>query len=321
MMPDSSRILLSIIIPVYNVSHYIERCVRSINVNGIAAELLLIDDGSNDGSSAICDQLSQEITQVQVFHTENKGVSSARNLGILQSRGEWIVFVDGDDYMTSHAITTIVSSIGNDVDLILHGWNYVEDAMLTLSTQRFEKACLSLAEACKKDLFYGFVWAYAFRRDVIIENNIQFSTNIHYAEDWEFIIKYYSHLRNKIVILPDCLYNQVKRGGSATQQELGEKYISDNFYMFRSVLGVSRKSAALRKMVVRKLYLLIIWFVNHVIYRSANKKNLKRVYKREWTLLAQNDLAFALHPIVSLPGTANRQIYFLVCRIINILSR
>ena len=308
--------LLSIIIPVYNISHYIERCVRSIHLNGIPAEILLIDDGSKDGSSAICDLLAEEITYVRVIHTENKGVSSARNIGIQESKGEWIVFVDGDDYMTRLAITTIVSSMGNDIDLILHGWNCVDDSMNTLSTQRFENACLSLAEACEKNLFYGFVWAYAFRKDIITDNNILFSTNIQYAEDWEFIIKYYSHIRNKIIALPDCLYNQVKRNGSATQQKLGEKYITDNFFMFNS-----DKNRALRAMVIRKLHLLIKWFVNNVIYCSTEKHNLKRVYKREWTILAHTDLSFALHPIVFFPGIANQQIYFFICRILSFLSR
>ena len=313
--------LLSIIIPVYNISHYIERCVRSIHLNGIPAEILLIDDGSNDGSSAICDLLAEEITYVRVIHTENKGVSSARNIGIQESKGEWIVFVDGDDYMTRLAITTIVSSMSNDIDLILHGWNRVEDTMITISTQMLENACLSLTEACKKNLFYGFVWAYAFRRDVIIDNNLLFSTNIQYAEDWEFIIKYYSYISNKIVVIPDCIYNQEKRDGSATQQKLGEKYITDNFYMFGSVLRFSKNNTALRKMVIRKLHLLIKWFVNNVIYCSTDKHNLKRVYKREWMIQAHTDIPFALHPIVFLPGIANQQIYFFICRIISIFSK
>ena len=193
--------------------------------------------------------------------------------------------------------------------------------MITISTQMLENACLSLTEACKKNLFYGFVWAYAFRRDVIIDNNLLFSTNIQYAEDWEFIIKYYSYISNKIVVIPDCIYNQEKRDGSATQQGLGEKYIKDNFYMFVSVLGISYKNAALRKMVVWKLHQLIKWFVNHVIYCSVDKKKLKRVYKREWTMLAHTNLSFALHPIVFFPGIVNQQVYYLICRIISFLSR
>ncbi|MBQ3945793.1 MAG: glycosyltransferase [Alphaproteobacteria bacterium] len=321
MMSDSPKILLSIIIPVYNVSHYIERCVRSIKIDDISTEIILIDDGSNDGSSAICDQLSEDIVPVRTIHTENKGVSNARNLGILQSRGDWIIFVDGDDYLASQALTAIESFLNNNVDLILHGWNYVNDSMVTISSCEFKDECLSLEEACKKDVFCGFVWAYAFRRDIIIDNNILFSTNIQYAEDWEFIIKYYSYIRNKIVILPDCLYNQVKRVGSATQQKLGEKYITDNFYMFGSVLRFSKNNTALRKMVIRKLHLLIKWFVNNVIYCSTDKHNLKRVYKREWMIQAHTDISFALHPIVFLPGIANQQIYFFICRIISIFSK
>ena len=315
MKSDSSTTLISIIIPVYNVSQYLEKCVSSICTKDVAAEIILIDDGSTDGSSIICDELGKNNNSIRVIHKDNEGVGCARNVGIKHANGEWIVFIDADDYLTHDAIAEIASSINNEVDLIVHGWNHIENGQMVSSVHCPEDGTLSITEVCKKDFFYGYVWAYAFRKSIIIENTIFFSTKIKYAEDWDFIARYYSIIRNRIVILPGCLYNHVRRIGSATQQELGVKYIKDNFIMFRNVLEASRDNPELRRMLVRNLHLLIKWFVNNVIYCSADKKELQRIYRKERNTLAKTNLSFALHPIVLMPGFVNRQRYYYFCRI------
>lgn len=98
--------LVSIIIPVYNVEPYLSRCLDSILIqNNKSWEALLIDDGSCDGSSKICDEYEQKDSRFRVFHKENGGVSSARNLGLDKTQGEWIAFVDGDDEVDPDYIT------------------------------------------------------------------------------------------------------------------------------------------------------------------------------------------------------------------------
>lgn len=96
----SNPFLISVIVPVYNIEQYLERCVRSIMEQTYRnLEILLIDDGSTDQSGAICDRLAEEDTRIRVFHKENGGSSSARNLGILHARGEYLGFIDSDDYI------------------------------------------------------------------------------------------------------------------------------------------------------------------------------------------------------------------------------
>ena len=96
-----SEILISVIVPVYNIeSEYLERCIKSIcNQTYKNLDIILVDDGSTDGSGEICDRFAQEDERVRVFHKENGGSSSARNLGIKEAKGEYIGFIDSDDYI------------------------------------------------------------------------------------------------------------------------------------------------------------------------------------------------------------------------------
>ena len=90
---------ISIIVPVYNAEQWLERCIESIVAQTYADwELLLVDDGSNDRSGDICDRYAASDPRIQAFHKPNGGVSSARNLGLDHAQGEWITFVDSDDY-------------------------------------------------------------------------------------------------------------------------------------------------------------------------------------------------------------------------------
>ncbi len=94
------EVLLSVIVPVYNIEDCLERCVNSIRSQTERnLEILLVDDGSTDGSGALCDRLAKEDGRIRVFHKENGGSSSARNLGIERARGEWLGFVDSDDWI------------------------------------------------------------------------------------------------------------------------------------------------------------------------------------------------------------------------------
>lgn len=111
--------LISIIIPIYNAESLVNRCVDSIlNQTYTNWELLLINDGSTDGSGRICDEYSAHDNRIRVFHKRNGGVSSARNMGIDNAKGEWITFVDSDDFLNLDALLNMASAIGNS-DLVL----------------------------------------------------------------------------------------------------------------------------------------------------------------------------------------------------------
>ena len=96
--------LLSVIVPVYNVENYLSRCVDSIlSQSGVTLEVLLVDDGSTDASGKICDSYAARDDRVKVIHKENGGLSSARNTGLDRASGDYVTFVDSDDYLEPEA--------------------------------------------------------------------------------------------------------------------------------------------------------------------------------------------------------------------------
>lgn len=104
--------LITVIVPVYNILEYLPRCVRSITAQTYRnLEILLIDDGSTDGTGELCDRLGTEDERIRVFHKENGGSSSARNLGLLHAAGEYIGFVDSDDYIEPDMYELLLSAI------------------------------------------------------------------------------------------------------------------------------------------------------------------------------------------------------------------
>ncbi|MDR1376546.1 MAG: glycosyltransferase [Synergistaceae bacterium] len=120
--------LISVIVPVYNIEKYIRKCVESIiNQTYNNVEIILVDDGSTDGSSAVCDELAESDARVKVFHTTNGGQSVARNVGIKASNGDCIAFVDGDDYVTD--------------DYILHLYKLMKDyhADISITNYRIQR--------------------------------------------------------------------------------------------------------------------------------------------------------------------------------------
>ena len=230
--------LFSIIMPVYNVEHYLSESINSILMQSGDWELIIVDDGSCDNSSSICDYYKKIDNRINVFHKNNDGVSSARNYGIEKATGKYIVFVDSDDVIDINFLSIIQGYLNDDIDLIHYGWYYIDGKHTLKHDVCKVSTCLTLKEVCRKNIFHGFVWSYVFKKDIIKKNKLSFSTNLNYAEDWEFILKYYLYV-NKMQILKDCLYSQVMRPGSATNRELGEKYISDNFEMYRRVMSIS----------------------------------------------------------------------------------
>ena len=123
--------MLSIITPVYNVEAYLDRCVQSVLSQSYRnIEMVLIDDGSTDGSGALCDKWAQEDSRVVVIHKENGGVSSARNAGLVRSKGDFLTFVDPDDFISPETYTVNMTYLlkHQDVDILQYPYcNYFNE--------------------------------------------------------------------------------------------------------------------------------------------------------------------------------------------------
>ena len=115
---------ISVIVPVYNTSQFLPHCIDSIlSQNFSDFELLLIDDGSTDGSGQICDAYAEKDNRIRVFHKKNGGVSSARNLGLCNAKGEWVTFVDSDDFVLNDYFSICFEE---GIGMYVQNWKFVD---------------------------------------------------------------------------------------------------------------------------------------------------------------------------------------------------
>lgn len=197
------RALISVIIPVYNVESYLGRCIDSVLRSDYEDfELILVNDGSTDASPRICAEYARRDSRVRVLSQENKGVSAARNRGLESCRGEWVVFVDGDDCISPDFLRHIARESDHDPDLMLFdfSWNATDPAPeVPAETIRYgQEDMLSLVGSTlmlrqlRKQGNVNFLsnWARAMKKRVIDQHGLRFSEDLFGGEDTLFNIEY-----------------------------------------------------------------------------------------------------------------------------------
>ena len=197
---------ISVIVPVYKAEKYLLRCVDSILAQTFTDfELILVDDGSPDNSGTICDEYAQKDSRVRVFHKENGGVSSARNLGLDNARGEWITFCDADDYVTPDWLMAYSDAMVSNADLAIQGYHIIDsnrNIVKHLPSQKGntveDKQKLIVSLMCQG--VYGFLWVKLFKRQLIEENNIRFDIKSSFREDAQFLSKYLEYMNSFICL-------------------------------------------------------------------------------------------------------------------------
>ena len=212
--------LVSIIVPIYNVEQYIEKGVKSLlNQDYSNVEIILVDDGSPDNSGKIIDELAQTDNRIVVIHKENGGVSSARNAGIEASKGKFLMFVDGDDYVDSDYVSYFVALLSNTgLKLGYNKINYSNDMATKASCDGFN--IISVEKAMEYiylgDVFVA-VWNKIYDADFIKQNNIRFNEEIWYGEGMLFNIQCLS-ITDKVVVCSKNVYHQVTNQNSAMRK-------------------------------------------------------------------------------------------------------
>lgn len=186
---------VSFVVPVYNVKNYLERCVKSIlDFQDYEYEVILVDDGSTDGSGELADRIAKESPFVRVVHQENRGLSGARNSGMRVAEGEYIIFVDSDDYIVPSSIGKMVETADREVlDIGMADFCYVDENANDTEGQD-KPVCLTevvcgidYLNACmRKKLDYAFIsWRNIYRRSFLEANQLQFLEGVnHEDEEW-----------------------------------------------------------------------------------------------------------------------------------------
>ncbi|WPS47150.1 glycosyltransferase [Streptococcus sp. S5] len=215
----------SVIIPVYNVEKYIDRCLKSIiSQNYDDLEIIVIDNGSTDSSGIICDTYASEYSNISVYHIENHGVGSARNFGLSKARGEFIYFVDSDDYLVGNLFADFADKLVSDLDLVVFCYynSFEEDLTEKSRTEKslpfkgnYDKDGFIkiFKELFLSDMLYT-VWNKIYRREFLLENNLSFE-QYELGEDVRFNLNVYRNV-NRIFLSQDSYYVYViGRKGSA----------------------------------------------------------------------------------------------------------
>ena len=233
--------LISIIVPIYNTAPYLKRSINSILTQSFQDyELLLVDDGSIDGSGSICDQYAMIDSRIRVFHQDNRGVSSARNLGLNHCNGEWVYFVDSDDELLPGGLQTLVDCISDDVDIVMGGFIEVDENGNTISIA--EKGDLSLSKQQSVITLYGgygsyypycgYLWMRLLRRRIIQKCHLHFDTSIAIKEDTLFLAEYVCKSNGLTHQTTTPVYKYQRRSDSAMGKALNGfnlEYV-DSFY-------------------------------------------------------------------------------------------
>lgn len=206
---------ISIIIPVYNCKNYLRACVESIRTAGFEDyEILAIDDGSTDGSGELCDELAQRFPEIRVVHQANAGASAARNRGIQEARGDYILFVDADDTLVPFT-SQVLKSLNAGTDMILFGMEfsyYHKDRYVRKETRAVKNViCSGLRELPRyfEELFYhnylSPVWNKFIKRSVLMDHNLRFDARLINYEDLSFTLQVLSKCVD-FVAVPDVNY-------------------------------------------------------------------------------------------------------------------
>lgn len=222
--------LVSIIVPLYNAEKTIVRCINSIlNQKYKDFELLLLDDGSTDGTAGICDAYAEKDGRIRVLHKENTGVSDTRNRGIGMARGKYLQFVDCDDWLTPEATGFFVRSAEeNGCDMV------ISDFYRVIGERVSQKGSIEEAGVLKRedyaawmmqkpaDFYYGVLWNKLYKRSIIEEHRLRMDSSVSWCEDFIFNLDYVRYC-GKIYVLKMPVYYYVKTKGSLVSQGLSMK--------------------------------------------------------------------------------------------------
>ncbi len=312
--------LISVIVPIYNTEKYLPKCLDSILAQTHTNwEAILVNDGSTDDSGEICDEYARNDRRITVVHQENAGVSSARNRGIEMAKGEWLTFIDADDYIENVYLEILTKQIDRENNvLIIQGLKQInskreeikkiEFPTLTLQNNEIEKAFsrMSIYEN-------GYSVAKLYNRDVVNKYNIKFKKDISYSEDMIFMLEYILHCNN-IKFIEGAYYNYV-----IDESVLSRRYNSfeSEYSLFQSYINlinnISAKFSFITpenalnnggQLLMRCLYTMYInkydtrtRIRNIYKIREMHKNFICDFYKPRLRLFKIIKMAFLMHPL------------------------
>lgn len=285
MVLHEERFLISVVVPVFNVAKYLQRCVDSILSQTFQNfELILVDDGSTDGSSEICDEYADKDSRVRAIHYINSGVSVARNNGIKAARGEYISFVDADDWVEEGFLGAFADEIvrsaadGTMVDMVVQGyWNH-EGKVMQWPLSHYQNAqdfCSHLYEMQERKLI-GYVWNKVFCRSIIDEYKLAFNPSIPIGEDFIFCMEFLSHA-TVLDVSPYAGYHYCFSGDKEYSFAALNRRVDAFYDVLPTLKNLPSEVAASFRLDEFRFSLYII----HILYKEELTRNVRIAFLRK----------------------------------------
>lgn len=220
------NVKISILVPAYNVEQYLSRCIESVLVQDFQDwEMILVDDGSPDKSPQICDEFAEKDNRIKVMHKPNGGANSARLTGYEMSQGVYLMFLDSDDWLMPHAITTLYNYAEQGDYDIVRGCNrrVYDDGSFTIERGRFYKGEVTGSDQYLEKVitadFETYLWGALYRRKLFSKEIFDPILRISIGEDWLTNIAIGKNVR-KILCVEDVVYNYYINSNSMMQQQV-----------------------------------------------------------------------------------------------------
>ena len=264
--------LVSVVIPVYNVHNYVRQCLDTIfNQTYRNLEIILVDDGSTDESGSICDSYAMHDARTQVLHTENRGLASARNLGLKKAKGEYLSFVDSDDWIELNTIETLVNTaILENADIVVAA-RYFEYMGKTDSPKKRDNKTLvfrgsEILDAYAQGMFGDVVWNKLYHMDCL--SGVQFPDGHNYEDVAVMpkVMKALADQEGKVALLSEALFHFRMRRSSISHTRSCRNIIDSwNAYHRKLVLLTGYKVWLLPS---------LFWIISHmwINYSSFSKE-------------------------------------------------
>ncbi len=267
---------ISVIVPVYNVEKYISKCLDSlVNQTLKDIEIIVVNDGTKDNSQEIIDKYVKKYSNVKSYIKENGGLSSARNYGLKYATGEYIAFVDSDDYVDCNMYEDMYNKAkeGN-FEVVACDLKYIYDEKEVLAYSNLKKDLITKEEIRKSYIYiYPSVWNKIYTKKLL--QNIEFKENI-WFEDVEFLYRLFPKIKN-IGYINKHYYNYVQRDGAITSTFNNKLY--DYIYNWNGVIDFYKKENLYDEYKKELEYCYVRYLYATFVKRAANYKNIEEYNK------------------------------------------
>lgn len=272
--------LISIIVPVYKVEKYLSRCIDSIIIQTYKnLEIILVDDESPDSCPSICDNYAKSDNRIKVIHKKNGGLSAARNTGLKVATGEWIGFVDSDDWIEPDTYETAINvAIKNNVEIIQ--WNLVsfydngDEKKMTIPV---EEGCYDFKNSMPLHWVFNTAYTKLYKKQLFSLYDIQYPDGVQIIEDLSVSYRLFSNV-DKIFYLDKCFYHYFQREDSILHISMSEKQIDKavqelkyvtEYLVNRKHYNLLNKSLNLRKLELKNKYIFNLTKPNYKLWRET----------------------------------------------------